>query len=88
MSAGSVKKVESSDRFKGGFFQELSAAVARYGEKLEAWRGRGRNEQATHSHYPWKYFALAHVSQDQAARYGFNLVRRGAYVWSFRTMAA
>jgi hypothetical protein len=35
--ASSVKKVETFDRFKGGFFQELCAAVTgtRYGEKLE-----------------------------------------------------
>ncbi len=52
VTAGSVKKVEIFDRFKGGFFQELGAAVSWYGEKLEDGRGRGRNEQATHSHYP------------------------------------
>ncbi len=54
VTAGSVKKVEGFDRFKGGFFQELGAAVTKYGKKLEdrSASGRGRNEQATHSHYP------------------------------------
>ncbi len=54
-TAGSVEKVEGFDRFKGGFFQEFGAAVTRYGEKLEDGRGRGRNEEATHSHNPWEY---------------------------------
>jgi hypothetical protein len=44
VTAVSVKKVEGFDRFKGDFFQELGAAVTRYGEKREDGRGRGRNE--------------------------------------------
>ncbi len=51
-TSGSVKEVEGFDRFKGGFFQEFGAAVTRYGEKREDGRGRGRNEEATHSHSP------------------------------------
>ncbi len=86
MTAGSVKKVESFDRFKGGFFQEFGAAVFRYGEKLVDGRGRGRNEEATHSHFPWENLHLPSVIQD--SRYGFNSVRRGAYVRSFLAMAA
>ncbi len=63
VTAGSVKKVESLDRFKAGFFQELGAAITRYGEKFEDGRGGGRNELATHSHYPWEYLHLPPVSQ-------------------------
>ena len=44
VTAVSVKKVEGFDRFKGDFFQQLGAAVTRYGEKREDGRGRGRNE--------------------------------------------
>jgi hypothetical protein len=61
VTSGSVKKVERFDRFKGGFFQEFGAAVTRYGEKLEDGRGRGRNEEVTHSHYPWDYLHLPSV---------------------------
>ncbi len=88
VTAGSVKKIKSFDRFKGGFFQDLGAAVTRYGEKLEDGFARCGREHNEEPRTPTTHGSIC--TCHPSSRYGFNAIRtrRGAYVRSFRAMAA